>query len=65
MKLKKMTLNGKKLTGARDENRMKNNRKPLIIIQIPFILDEKNIPISATRIKDKIIDENGKILTGD
>ena len=42
--------------------RMGNNRKPLKIIELPFVLADDNKPISSTRIYNKEIDEEGKIL---
>lgn len=42
--------------------RRKKGKKPLRIVQIPFVNADDNKPISTTRIKNKEIDENGKIL---
>jgi len=41
--------------------RRQNSKKPLQIIQIPFVLANDNIPISSSRIKNKEIDEEGMI----
>jgi len=50
-------------TAEEINNKRKNKgKKPLKIIQIPSILAEDNIPISSTRIINKEIDENGKIM---
>ena len=45
--------------------RRQNSKKPLQIIQIPFVLADDNISISSSRIKNKKIDEEGRILKGD
>jgi len=45
--------------------RRKKGKKPLKIIQIPFVLAEDGVPISSSRIKNKEIDANGKILKRD
>ncbi len=46
--------------------RRDNGKKPLRIVQIPFVNADDNKPISTTRVKNKEIDENGQILkTGD
>jgi len=45
-----------------NKKRIISGKKPLKIIKIPFVLAEDNKPISSTRIIDKEIDENGKIL---
>ena len=48
-----------------NNKRRKNGRKPLKIVQIPFVLADDGFPVSSSRIiKDKI-DENGKILGKD
>ena len=45
--------------------RRKKGKKALKIIQIPFVLAEDGVPISSSRIKNKEIDANGKILKRD
>lgn len=45
-----------------NNNRIKKGKKPLKIIKIPHILADDNKPISSTRIYNKEIDKNGKIL---
>jgi len=45
--------------------RRKKGKKPLKIIQIPFVLADDGMPISSSRIKSKEIDENGNILKRD
>ena len=40
-------------------------KKPLQIIQIPFVLADDNIPISSSRIGNKEIDKDGRILKRD
>ena len=45
-----------------NNNRVKKGKTPLKIIEIPHILADDNKPISSTRIYDKEIDKNGKIL---
>jgi pantetheine-phosphate adenylyltransferase len=49
---------------AHDINRKRKQSglKPLKIIEIPFVLAEDNLPISSSRIKKGVIDENGKRL---
>jgi len=42
--------------------RRQNGRKPLEIIQIPFVLADNGVPISSLRIKKSEIDENGRVL---
>ena len=42
-----------------NEKRIQNNKKPMKIIKIPLIVDEKGKRISSTRILNKEIDENG------
>ena len=48
-----------------NQKRIEKGKKPLVIIQIPFVLADDVKPISSTRIKNKEIDENGHLLTGD
>jgi len=45
-----------------NKKRVENNKKPLKIIEIPYVLAEDKKPISATRILNKEIDENGMAL---
>jgi pantetheine-phosphate adenylyltransferase len=45
-----------------NRKRRENGKKPLKIIEIPFILAEGGKPISSSRIKKGEIDINGKIL---
>ena len=45
--------------------RILREKKPLIIIEIPFILADNGLPISSSRIKNKEIDANGRILKKD
>jgi len=48
-----------------NNKREKIGKKVLKIIKIPFILAEDEKPISSTRIKNKEIDEEGKLLLRD
>ena len=52
------------ISAAREINkeRKKLGKKPLKIIEIPFILAEDDKPISSSRIRNKGIDENGKLI---
>ena len=52
---------------AEDINKKRNKikKKPLKIIQIPFVLAENGAPISSSRIKKMEIDEYGNILKRD
>ena len=45
-----------------NKNRLKKNKKPLQIIKLPHILAEDNKPISSTRIIEKKITIEGKII---
>ena len=45
-----------------NRKRRGKGKKPLKIIQIPFVLAEDGLPISSSRIKNKEIDENGRTL---
>lgn len=48
-----------------NNRRRQNGKKPLEIVQIPFVLANDDIPISSSRIRKKEIDENGSILKTD
>jgi len=52
------------ITTARELNkeRKKLGKKPLKIIQVPFVMAEDGKPISSTRIRNKEINENGKLI---
>jgi len=45
-----------------NRKRRGKGKKPLKIIQIPFVLAEDGLPIGSSRIKNKEIDKNGRIL---
>jgi len=45
-----------------NKKRIKSGKNPLKLIEIPFVLAEDNKPISSTRIYNKKIDEEGKIV---
>ncbi len=45
--------------------RLNNNKKPLQIIEIPFVLAEDLKPISSTRIRQKEIDQYGRLIRRD
>ena len=45
-----------------NEKRIKEHKKPLIIITIPYVLAQDSQPISSTRILEKEIDCNGKVI---
>jgi pantetheine-phosphate adenylyltransferase len=46
-----------------NKKRKQIGRKPLEIIQIPFVLAEDGRPISSSRIKKNEIDEDGRLLS--
>jgi pantetheine-phosphate adenylyltransferase len=48
-----------------NEKRKVRGKTPLKIIQIPFVMADDNLPISSTRVNNKEIDENGKVLKRD
>jgi len=48
-----------------NKKRKEIGKKPLKVVEIPFVLAEDNLPISSTRIKNKEIDENGNIVKRD
>lgn len=48
-----------------NERRIQQGKKPLHIVQIPFVLAEDGRPISTTRIQHHEIDENGRLLLKD
>lgn len=52
------------IKNAQDLNikRIKMKKKPLKIVEIPYVLAEDNKPISSTRILNNEIDENGRVL---
>jgi pantetheine-phosphate adenylyltransferase len=45
--------------------RIDKAKKPMEIIEIPFVLDENGKPISSTRIKNKEIDEDGRVFSSE
>jgi pantetheine-phosphate adenylyltransferase len=49
------------INGKRNEK----GKKPLKIVKINFVLAKDGLPISSSRINNKEIDENGKILNKD
>jgi pantetheine-phosphate adenylyltransferase len=46
-----------------NEKRKQKGKKPLEIIQIPFVLAEDGCPISSSRIRKREIDEDGRLLS--
>jgi len=52
------------IINAQDLNkkRIKMGKKPLKIVEIPYVLAKDKIPISSTRILNNEIDENGRVL---
>jgi pantetheine-phosphate adenylyltransferase len=48
-----------------NKKRKELKKKPLKIIQIPFVLAENDVPISSSRIRKKEINEYGNILKRD
>jgi pantetheine-phosphate adenylyltransferase len=46
-----------------NEKRKQKRKKPLRIIQIPFVLAEDGCPISSSRIRKHEIDEDGQLLS--
>ncbi|GAG57612.1 unnamed protein product [marine sediment metagenome] len=48
-----------------NKKRKRLKKKPLKIVQIPFVLAEDNVPISSSRIKKREINEHGNILKRD
>jgi len=48
-----------------NDKRRQSMKKPLKIVQIPFVLANDGAPISSSRIRKKEIDENGRILNID
>ena len=48
-----------------NEKRKRLNKKPLKIVQIPFVMAEDDLPINSSRVRKKEIDENGNILKRD
>ena len=48
-----------------NKKRKQKRKKPLEIIQIPFVLAKDGIPISSTRIKNNEIDPEGTVIERD
>jgi pantetheine-phosphate adenylyltransferase len=45
-----------------NEKRKELNKEPLKIVEVPLLLAKDGLPISSSRIKKGIIDENGNII---
>ena len=45
-----------------NNKRLEKGKKPLKIVQIPFVMADDGLPISSTRIINQEIDENGRVL---
>ena len=48
-----------------NQMRKQRQKKPMQIIQIPFVLADDSKPISSSRIKNKEIDSEGHLLNRD
>jgi len=48
-----------------NHKRLMKGKKPLKIIEIPFLVADDGLPISSSRIQNKEIDVNGRILKKD
>lgn len=48
-----------------NKKRKELGKKPLKVVQIPFVMAKDKLPISSTRIRNKEIDENGNIVERD
>ncbi len=55
----------KKIAEEINLKRKQLGKKLIKIIEIPYVLSEDGKPISSTRINNREIDENGKIITED
>ena len=60
-----VTSETKKTAEEINNKRINKKLKPLKILTIPFVLADDNISISSTRIRNKKIDEEGRIITRD